>query len=65
MNPFLFLAIGLIVLLLGVFVVSFILYRRTPVPRGCEDLVADKAKCDACPEANCPFAEALGKKEDK
>ena len=65
MNPTLalFLAIGILVVLGATFVISFIAYRRTPVPKGCEDLLANKKKCDGCQEAHCPFAEALGKKE--
>ena len=35
---YLILAISILVALAIIFVVSFILYKRTPVPKGCEDI---------------------------
>ncbi|MCR5491942.1 MAG: hypothetical protein K6F32_07440 [Bacilli bacterium] len=62
---YLAIAIGLIVVLAAVFAVSFAMYRKTPVPKGCEDLVANKEKCEGCEQASCPFYEALNRTEGK
>lgn len=56
----LILAISILVGLLIIFVVSFILYMRTPVPKGCENLKINEENCAACQNQNCAF-----KKEDK
>jgi len=39
-----------IVALVGLFVLTFILNKKTPKPEGCEDL---DAKCDACQVTTC------------
>ncbi|MCR4562493.1 MAG: hypothetical protein K5694_04760 [Bacilli bacterium] len=53
---YLIIAIVVIVALVAIFVISFIAYRRTPVPKGCEDLVANKEKCEGCLMSECPLA---------
>ena len=45
---YLFLAIGLLVALLIVFFVSFILYRKLPAPKGCEDIKISEENCGRC-----------------
>ena len=52
---YLILAICIIVTLLAIFIVSFILYIRTPVPKGCENLKADDEKCASCGHSECKF----------
>ena len=52
---YLILAISIIVALAIVFVVSFILYRRTPVPKGCENLKMSEEKCSSCGHSECHF----------
>ena len=52
---YLIIAISILVALLVVFVVSFIMYRRTPVPKGCEDMVMSEEKCAACGHTECSF----------
>ncbi len=50
------LAIGIMVLLLVIFIVSFILYKKTPVPKGCEELAKpSEEKCHGCKETGCHF----------
>jgi hypothetical protein len=46
-------AVLVIVSLIVIFVVSFILYRRTPLPKGCEDLEPSEEKCAACKDEHC------------
>ena len=49
----LILAIGIILALLIIFVVSFILYKKTPVPKGCENLLINEENCAACSNKDC------------
>lgn len=37
-------------LLIGLFIVSFLLNKKTPKPEGCEDL---EAECSTCPITTC------------
>ena len=50
---YLILAIAILVVLLATFVVSFVLYKRTPVPKGCEDIKINEENCAACGNKNC------------
>ena len=50
---YLILAISILVALLIVFIVSFILYRRTPVPKGCEAIKISEENCSACGNKEC------------
>ena len=60
-----YLIIGIVILvaLLVVFFVSFILYMRTPVPKGCEDIKVSEEKCSSCSHSECHFYRA--KEDDK
>ena len=60
---YLILAISIVVALLIIFVVSFVLYRKTPVPKGCENLKMDEEKCSSCGHSECSFYK--GEKQDK
>ena len=61
---YLILAISIIAALLITFVVSFVLYRRTPVPKGCENIKINKENCSACQNKECQFHVSRNK-EDK
>ena len=50
---YLIIAIAILVLLLVVFFVSFIMYRRTPAPKGCEDITINDEHCAACGHKEC------------
>ena len=58
---YLILAIAIVVALLIVFVVSFVLYKRTPVPKGCEDVKMSEEKCSSCGHSECSFYKGEGK----
>ncbi|MBP5693864.1 MAG: hypothetical protein J6X03_00175 [Bacilli bacterium] len=58
---YLILAISIILALLIVFVVSFILYKKTPVPKGCENILINEENCAACQNKEC----ALRKEGEK
>lgn len=60
---YLAIAICIIVALVIIFVVSFVLYKKTPVPKGCEDIVTNKEKCDACLNKSCPYAKIMKKEK--
>ena len=50
---YLILAISILVALLAIFIISFILYRRTPVPKGCENIKISDENCSACNNTSC------------
>ena len=50
---YLILAIAILVSLLTIFIVSFILYKKTPVPKGCEDILINEGNCASCSHTEC------------
>ena len=60
---YLILAISILVALLAIFIVSFVLYKRTPVPAGCEDIKISEENCGACQRKDCSLRK--NKEEDK
>ena len=50
---YLILAISIIVALVIIFVVSFVLYMRTPAPKGCEKLKIGPKNCEDCDVEGC------------
>ena len=47
-----------LVVLAILFFVSFLLYVKTPAPKGCENLGRDESKCEQCSETGCRFYQA-------
>ena len=54
-TDYLIIAISILVFLLLVFVVSFVLYKRTPVPKGCENIKISEENCSACHNKDCQY----------
>ena len=52
---YLIIAITILVSLLIIFFVSFILYIKTPVPKGCENIKIGDEHCSSCDRAECKF----------
>ena len=52
---YLILAISILVVLLVVFIVSFVLYVKTPAPKGCEQMKISEENCANCSHAECSF----------
>lgn len=52
---YILIAIAILVALIAIFVISFIAYRRTPAPKGCEDIKPDPELCEQCSKASCAF----------
>ena len=50
---YLILAICILVSLLTIFIVSFILYKKTPVPKGCENIKISDENCSSCGHTEC------------
>lgn len=61
-TEYLILAIVILVVLAITFIVSFVLYKRTPKPKGCEDLEISEEKCAACNNTTC---ELRNQKEEQ
>lgn len=57
---YLVIAISILVALLAIFIVSFILYVRTPVPKGCENLKINDENCSSCNHKECKFYKGEG-----
>ena len=58
---YIILAVSIIVALLIIFIVSFVLYKRTPVPKGCEDMKMSEEKCSSCGHSECSFYKGENK----
>lgn len=61
---YLILAIAIIVALVIIFVVSFVLYMRTPAPKGCEKLRIGPKNCEDCDVEGCMIYKQRHKKEE-
>ena len=57
---YLVIAISILVALLATFIVSFILYVRTPVPKGCENIKINDENCSSCNHKECKFYKGEG-----
>ena len=57
---YLIIAISIIIALAMVFVVSFILYVKTPAPKGCEDIKINQENCASCQHKECKFYQGEG-----
>ena len=60
---YLIIAILILVALLAIFIISFVLYKRTPVPKGCENLKINEENCSSCSNSSCSFYK--GDKEEE
>ena len=58
-------AIVVIIALVAIFFISFIAYRKTPMPKGCENLKMSEEKCEACSNESCMFHTKEESEEDK
>ena len=59
---YLVLAISIILALLIIFIVSFILNKKTPVPKGCENIQISDENCAACNNKECTLRKEGGDK---
>ena len=57
---YLIIAISILVILLAVFIVSFVLYVKTPAPKGCENIKINDENCSSCNHKECKFYKGEG-----
>ena len=57
---YLILAISILVALATIFVVSFVAYKRTPVPKGCEGIKINEENCSSCGNKECSYYQEKG-----
>ncbi len=62
---YLAIAIVILVALVITFIVSFILYRRTPVPKGCENIKIGEENCKGCAHKECSHYISVDESEEK
>lgn len=60
---YLIIAILSIIALIVVFFVSYYFNKKTPVPKGCEDLLINKENCSSCKNYNCELRQNNSKDE--
>ena len=59
MNKYLIISILVIALLVGVFFLSYFLNKKTPIPKGCENLRIGKEGCTGCKNLDCSIRVKL------
>lgn len=47
-------AICVVVALVIIFFVSYVLNKKTPIPKECEDIEINNEKCQGCKNISCP-----------
>ncbi|MBO5711592.1 MAG: hypothetical protein J6R47_02035 [Acholeplasmatales bacterium] len=50
-----YLAIGVIVVLLGLYILLYLMNKKTPVPKGCEAIKISDENCSTCGNLDCSF----------
>lgn len=59
MNPYLVAAIAVICGLVGIFFITYVLNKKTPLPKGCENLLIDDEACGACSNSQCDIKQKI------
>lgn len=54
---YLIISIGLIAFFVILFFVTFVINRKTPVPKGCEHLKITEENCSMCNNTSCSIKE--------
>lgn len=53
------LAIVVVVALVAVFFITYVLNKRTPVPKGCENIKISDENCTSCGNVDCHIKQDL------
>lgn len=63
------LAIIIIVLLIASFFITYLINKKTPIPKGCEEIAYNVQNCSGCKQYACEYhiraAEALEKMKEE
>lgn len=62
-NLYTLLAIGIVALLIVVFFITYVLNKRTPLPKGCEDIKISDENCLACGNVDCHIKKGIDLKK--
>ena len=52
-------AIGVIVGLITLFFITYVMNKKTPVPKGCEQIEISNENCSACNNTTCSIKEKI------
>lgn len=64
MNPYLILGISVVILIVFIFSLTFFLNKKTPVPKGCENLRVGEEGCACCKNYSCSIRRKLIKEDE-
>jgi len=62
-NPYLFIAIGVIVGLILLFFITYFANKKTPLPKGCEGMEISEDNCFACGNYECRIHKKIDLKK--
>lgn len=62
-NLYTLLAIGVVALLIAVFFITYVLNKRTPLPKGCEDIKISDDNCLQCGNMDCHIKQGIDLKK--
>jgi hypothetical protein len=54
---YIIICVAIIVFFVALFFITFVINRRTPVPKGCEHIKIDEDVCGACNVTGCSIKE--------
>ena len=52
---YLLVAIAIIIVLIVLFFISYVLNKKTPVPKGCEHILKENEHCLGCTNKSCQY----------
>ena len=62
---YLIIGIIILILLIALYIISYILNKKTPVPKGCENIKIDEETCKSCNNAMCKIKEKITSNEEE
>jgi len=63
MNPYIILAIVVVLALVAIFFITYVLNKRTPVPEGCENIKISDENCLSCGNVDCHIKQGIDLKK--
>ena len=56
---YLIISIAIIAFIIAIFFITYVINRRTPVPKGCEHIKITEENCSACQVTSCAIKERM------